>query len=71
MASVKAEYIGTTTARFTPDKKAISKVCEAVSKRINKNNTEKISIQNPNPHYFSLCLVGLKSTGNLITFSHA
>lgn len=26
MASVKAEYIGTTTARFTPDKKAISKV---------------------------------------------
>lgn len=44
MASVKAEYIGTTTARFTPDKKAISKVCEAVSKRINKNNTEKISI---------------------------
>lgn len=39
MASVKAEYIGTTTARFTPDKKAISKVCETVSNRITKTVT--------------------------------
>ncbi|XP_048763915.2 leucine-rich repeat-containing protein 74A-like isoform X2 [Ostrea edulis] len=33
MASVKAEYIGTTTARFTPDKKAISKVFSKGSSR--------------------------------------
>nr|XP_022312945.1 leucine-rich repeat-containing protein 74A-like isoform X1 [Crassostrea virginica] len=33
MASVKAEYIGTTSARFTPDKKAISKVFTKDSSR--------------------------------------